>query len=325
LSALQPVDVPRQPNVPLELRNSPFTLGEARAAGLTLSALKGKTWRRLGSELYCWRMWREDKWTLLSAWQRNLPEGAVFSGRTAAAIHGLDFEPANPVEVIVSTGSSLRSLHGLVVRHCDLEDEELMTIRRLAVTTLERTLRDLCVQWPLEEVLVAVDMAVHIKLADRVSLWRHAQASVGRPGAKRLGDLARLAEPAESPMETRLRWLLLQAGLPRPEVQADLHDRQGRFVGRADLYFPAGRLVVEFDGGNHRERLVGDDRRQNQIVNGGFTVLRFTSADLHNRPEVVVAQVRDALVSARLAQNGSNPRGSSARFVQNGRFGLLGG
>jgi hypothetical protein len=146
---------------------------------------------------------------------------------------------------------------------------------------------------------------------------------MGQPGAKRLCELVRLAEPAESPMESRLRWLLLGAGLPRPQVHADLHDHQGRFVGRADLYFAVGRLVVEFDGGNQRERLVGDDRRQNELVNAGFTVLRFTSADLYNRPEVVIAQVRGAIESARFAQDGSNVRRGSARLAQNGRFGAL--
>jgi len=56
-------------------------------------------------------------------------------------------------------------------------------------------------------------------------------------------------------METRLRWLLINARLPRPEVQTNLHDDEGRFLGRADLYYPSARLVIEFDGGNHRERL----------------------------------------------------------------------
>ena len=93
-------------------------------------------------------------------------------------------------------------------------------------------------------------------------------------------------------METRLRWLLISARLPRPEVQAELHDSSGRFVGRADLYYPAARLVIEFDGGNHRERLVADNRRQNVLLNAGYRLLRFTSADVFQRPEVVVAQVR---------------------------------
>src|ERR1700746_1135903 len=95
-------------------------------------------------------------------------------------------------------------------------------------------------------------------------------------------------------METRLRWLLLKAGLPRPEVQRPLHDSQGRFVGRADLYYDRTRLVVEFDGGNHRDRLVEDDRRQNLLINAGYTMLRFTAEDISNRPDTVVEQVSAA-------------------------------
>jgi very-short-patch-repair endonuclease len=100
-------------------------------------------------------------------------------------------------------------------------------------------------------------------------------------------------------METRLRWLLIQRGLPRPEVQVNLRDEKKRFLGRADLYYPAARLVVEYDGGNHRDRLVEDDRRQNLLVNAGFRLLRFTASDIHNHPDVVEAQVRSALNGAR--------------------------
>ena len=93
-------------------------------------------------------------------------------------------------------------------------------------------------------------------------------------------------------METRLRWILIQAGLPVPEVQTDLYDGDGRFVGRADLYYPAIHLVIEFDGGNHRDRLVSDDRRQNAVIEAGYRVLRFTAADVYGRPEAIVALVR---------------------------------
>jgi Protein of unknown function (DUF559) len=111
----------------------------------------------------------------------------------------------------------------------------------------------------------------------------------------RMRSLALLAAPAESPMETRLRWLLILAGLPGPEVQTNLTDGEARFVGRADLYYPEVRLVLEYDGGNHRDRLVEDDRRQNLLVNAGYRLLRFTAADIHGRPDVVVSQVRAAL------------------------------
>lgn len=107
-----------------------------------------------------------------------------------------------------------------------------------------------------------------------------------------LGRFDELAEPAESPMETRLRWTLIQSGLPRPQVQADLRDSDGRFLGRADLYYPQARLVIEYDGANHRDRLVEDNRRQNVLVTAGFRMLRFTAAD---RPDAITAQVRRAL------------------------------
>ena len=97
-------------------------------------------------------------------------------------------------------------------------------------------------------------------------------------------------------METRLRWLLLEAGLPRPRVQAPLHNAAGRFVGRADLYYPQARLVIEY-GANHRDRLIEDNRRQNALIDAGFRILRLTAADLRERPDAIVAQVRNALPS----------------------------
>ncbi len=288
----------RRPFIPHELTKKPFSLVEARTAGLTLSGLRGKAWRRLGAELYCWRGLREDPWLLLTAWRRLLPREAVFAGATAAWLLGLDLRPNNPVEVVVSARSGVRSRDGLSVRRCEISRREIVSARGLRATALRRTLSDLCLRWPPVEALVAIDMAIALGLTDAVALSRHADATKGRPGARRLRSLATLAAPAESPMETRLRWLLIQAGLPHPEVQTDLSDNKRRFVGRADLYYPRARLVVEYDGGNHRERLVEDDRRQNLLISAGFQMLRFTAADIHGRPEIVVAQVRAALDSA---------------------------
>ncbi|HET7420329.1 MAG TPA: DUF559 domain-containing protein, partial [Candidatus Dormibacteraeota bacterium] len=103
-----------------------------------------------------------------------------------------------------------------------------------------------------------------------------------------LGRFDDLAEPAESPMETRLRWTLLEAGLPRPQVQARLS------FGRADLYYPQARLVIEYDGQNHRDRIPDDNRRQNLLLSAGYRLLRFTSSD---RPEAITSMVRNALLA----------------------------
>ena len=266
----------RRPHVPTELTRGPFTLEEARAAGLTLTALQSKAWRRVGSGLYCWVRWREDAWQLLQAWHRRLPS-AIFTVRTAAWLHGLDVDPIRPIEVAVPASSGIRSRPGLTVRKSDIATSETIKLRGLPATTIQRTLLDVSRTLPEVEALIVLDAAV------RKGLGR-----VNTP-------LGLLAETAESPMETRLRWLLLNAGLPRPIVQAKLHDARGREIARADLYYPDAKLVIEYDGTNHRDRLIDDNRRQNLLVDAGFQVLRFTAADLNQRPGTVAALVRAAL------------------------------
>src|SRR5258708_21226396 len=138
-------------------------------------------------------------------------------------------------------------------------------------------------------------MAFHLHLTNAEDLMRHAGAAHREAGAHRLRSLASRGAAAESPMETRLRWLLLEAGLPCPEVQTNLRDRWRRFLGRADLYYAEARLILEYDGANHRDRLADDNRRQNLLINAGYRILRFTSTVIHQRPEAGVEQVRGSL------------------------------
>ncbi len=288
----------RRSRNPTELRRRPFTLQEARAAGLTRHSLRGKAWRRIGTGLYCRRGLRDDPFLLLTAWSRLLPAGAVFAGPTAAWLWGIELQATNPVEVIVAPGAGVRSRLGLTVRRHELEADEIREVRGLRATSVLRTLRDLCLHLTPVDVLAAIDAALRLELTKPSDLVRYADGARGLPGAKRLSALAPLAAPAESPMETRLRWILLEGGLPCPEVQLDVREAGGRFVGRADLCYPDARLVIEYDGGNHRDRLIEDDRRQNLIINAGFRLLRFTAPDLQS-PENVVAQVQQALREGR--------------------------
>ncbi|MFP5370904.1 MAG: endonuclease domain-containing protein, partial [Actinomycetes bacterium] len=102
---------------------------------------------------------------------------------------------------------------------------------------------------------------------------------------------------AESPMESVLRWLLHDAGLPRPVLQHPIRNVGGALLGRADLAWPDRKVLVEFDGDVHRERhvFVNDVRRQNALIAAGWVVLRFTSADVLGRPGEVIADIRRAL------------------------------
>ncbi len=288
--------MPPRPVVPAELTSGPFTLAEARRAGLTRRQLQGRSWRRVGPGVYVWAGLAENPMLMLAAVRHRLPAGAVFSGRTAAWLHGVDVPPCDPVEATLPRPRGVMLRGGVSVRGAPLPAADVVTRRGLPVTSILRTVSDLGCRLPLIEAVVIVDMALQKRLLDVSELRSHVAARSGRKGTARLRRVAELSEPAaESPMETRLRMLLVLAGLPRPEAQVPLYDEAGRFLGRPDLYYRANRLCLEYDGGMHRDSLVEDDRRQNRLVSAGLRLLRFTASDLRNTPESVVRLVRAAL------------------------------
>lgn len=282
--------------VPAELTRGPFTLAEARQAGLTRRQLQGASWRRIGSSLYVWAALAENPALLLAAVHRHLPVAAAFSGQTAAWLHGLELPPCDPVEVTIPESCGISTRAGIVVRRSLLGDQDVVERRGMRVTSAVRTLADLSRRLPLVEAVVAVDMALHREVVELGQLHAYMATHARRKGVVRLRQVVELAEPAsESAMETRLRLLLVQAGLPRPEAQVPLHDERGRFLGRPDLYYRPQRLCLEYDGGTHRDSLLEDNRRQNRLLNAGFRLLRFAAADVHRTPDSVVAVVRAAL------------------------------
>jgi hypothetical protein len=45
----------------------------------------------------------------------------------------------------------------------------------------------------------------------------------------------------------------MDAGLPEPEVNPDIRNASGRFVGRGDLVYRRWRVIVEYDRVGGRE------------------------------------------------------------------------
>jgi hypothetical protein len=222
----------------------------------------------------------------------------VFSGLTAAWLHGLDVPLCSPIEVTIPKGTGVSARSGLIVTRASLEAREVVRRKGLPATSMARTLLDLCRRLSLTEAVVIADMALHSGAIDSATLAAAGTAYDGSTGVLKLREVAQLAEPpTESPMETRLRMLLVLAGLPRPVAQVSLHDSRGRFLGRPDLYFPDQRLAIEYDGGVHRESLAADDRRQNRLVSEGISLLRFTASDVLHNATSVVAQVRAMLIT----------------------------
>jgi very-short-patch-repair endonuclease len=138
-----------------------------------------------------------------------------------------------------------------------------------------------------------LDQAMHRRLVSCRALIDWAAAHSRMRGVMHIRKAIALSDPAsESPMETRLRVLLLLAGLTRPRSQVSLHDAAGHFVGRPDLNYGDQRLAIEYDGGMHRVRLASDNQRQNRLIDAGYRLLRFTATDLLSNPDSVVELVR---------------------------------
>jgi very-short-patch-repair endonuclease len=263
---------------------------------VTRGQLRGAGYCPLGSGIYRWVGLQATPLLMLTALARRLPTGAAFSGQTAAWLHGLDLAPCDPIEVTIPEPIGGGRRAGASVRRAVLSRDEIVWRHGLPTTSALRTVVDLGGRTPLTEGVVSADLALHARLVTVAKLSAYVAQHPRAKGIARLRRVVELAEPkAESAMETRLRMLLALAGLPRPEVQVSIHDESGRFLGRPDLFYRAQRLAIEYDGGNHRDRLVDDNRRQNRLMGAGLRLLRFTAADVYGSPGAVAMQVRHEL------------------------------
>lgn len=187
----------------------------------------------------------------------------------------------------------------MAVRRSTLDARDVVQLRCLPATSIVRTVAEICSRLPLIEAVAVADAALHGRHVQLHELVEWARSHHGHRGVKSLRRALDHVEPAsESPMESRLRMVLVLGGLPRPKSQQAIHDRDGRFAGRSDLFYEHQRLAIEYDGAVHRDSLVADDRRQNRLLRAGVRLLRFTAADVLRHPDAVVAQVRSALSSA---------------------------
>lgn len=176
--------------------------------------------------------------------------------------------------------------------------DEVRLVRGMEVTTGERTAYDLARREPLTEAVVAVDALGARFGFPPTELLEFARRYPRARGVRRLPEVVALADPrAESPMESRLRLLLVAARLPHPCVQYPVRDRSRRVVATVDLAYPTERIAVEYEGGEHftPERGSRDVYRYTRLTDLGWRVYRYTAADVYRRPTEVVAEVARAL------------------------------
>ncbi|MGY2130004.1 DUF559 domain-containing protein [Blastococcus sp. SYSU DS0617] len=289
------------PTRPAALHGAVFRGRDVVADGLlTPAALRSTAWRRLYRGVYADARLPDSLTVRIRGARLLAPPSAVFSGRTAAHLHGATAlaDRRAPVEVTVPAGVRFGPVEGLRVRRLDLPVSDVADLGGWRCTTAVRTALDIARWDPLPEAVAALDVLLGMRVVGAEELREAAAARRGR-GARQAARAVGLADArAESQPESRLRVVLTVAGLP-PVPQHVVRDADGGFAARVDLAYPELRVAVEYDGAWHAEdgQFARDRRRLNRLVAAGWTVLHVTAADLRD-PEALVRRVRALLRDA---------------------------
>jgi len=226
-------------------------------------------------------------------------DGAALSHREAAALWGIRNTARARIEV-TAPGHS-RGDTSVQVHRGRLPADEVTSHDGISVTTPSRTLFDLATVLNRTRLERAVHEAEVRRLLSPTSLPALLERHPGRRGAKTLrailDDLAdRGVEVTRSEFEDRFLEILDGAGLPRPDVNAEIPTALRAY--EVDATWTARRLAVELDGGAvHRtRRAFEEDRvRDRALAVAGWTVVRITWRELRDRPDRVAADVANLL------------------------------
>src|SRR5688500_582457 len=96
-----------------------------------------------------------------------------------------------------------------------------------------------------------------------------------------------MREGVDSPMETRVRLLIVLAGLPEPTVNVIVRGDDGSWRMRFDLCYLTQRLIVEYDGRRHAEspeQWERDIYRREELDRMDYRLLVVTSRGIYNEP-----------------------------------------
>ncbi|HWC33244.1 MAG TPA: DUF559 domain-containing protein [Mycobacteriales bacterium] len=298
----------RGANVPDLLTHGPFTTAQAAAAGVSRSALRSEPWRGVFRDVWVHGVIPDSRELRLAAVRLVLGRYAFVCGHTAAWVHGIDAydRHGDLVWVGCPTGRRLRTREGCYTREITIEACDLDVVDGVLVTTPVRTVFD-CARWlsKTEGLVVADALAYRGQLtAESLSAYRNQHKGIRHVG--RVDETIRLLEPlCESPMETRLRIFLINAGLPRPTAQHVIRDSSGSFVARVDLAYVGSQVAIEYDGAFHWEQRRADDRRRDAIRALGWTVVVASAEDYFEQPQRFLRAVKDAIGRRDLDEKGA--------------------
>lgn len=298
--------------LPAQLSSVPFTVHEARAAGLSNGRLRSSDLASEGRLLYLPTGWDFEIRGLARALSAATP-GAWISHITAAVLFGL-WLPAwlrDCRELHLSKPRTLPPVRRKgVVGHTVLAfSHEVMVLDGVRISTPARTWLDLAGILPLEDLVAIGDQLVRQPrpgLEERAEPWatcpelhemltRHPKLK----GIVKSREAAELIRPgSDSAPETFLRLALTAAGLPEPELQVRVAPGDP-YSPAADMGYRSQRIAIQYDGGHHltREQQSRDNRRDESFNAAGWRYFKFNGDDLAQDFRRAVQKIRLALNS----------------------------
>jgi hypothetical protein len=226
---------------------------------------------------------------------------ATLAGYSAAVVLGSDWLPDDaPAELADKRRQP--SPPGIVVHTGFIARDEVTVRADMPCTTVARTCYDMGRRLRGDTAIIRIDALLN-RTGGRVGdVAVLAERYPGARGIRRMRHALGFADAgAESPQETRLRLLLVRAGLPRPVTQIPVEDRWGRVRRRIDMGWPEWQVGVEYDGEQHWTdpvRYAADIERLEFLAARGWTIVRVSNTQLRYRGPVVVARARNALHQA---------------------------
>jgi very-short-patch-repair endonuclease len=172
-----------------------------------------------------------------------------------------------------------------------LDSADVVVVRAIRVTTVERTLVDLADVVSLRVLRRAARQAEVLRLP----VGSPREKAHGRRGAPSLSALSLQRADVvltRSELESRFLRLCRRFGIPKPDRNEDIEGKERDFVWRD------ARLVVEVDGhATHGTRFAFEDDRARDLalVRAGWRVVRFTYAQITFDAADVAAALRDLL------------------------------
>jgi hypothetical protein len=294
------VRVPARAAIPPQLLRRPFTVAEARRLGVSADVLRGRRFRapfrgvRVPADL------PDDLTTLCRAASLILPDDARFCGPTAATLHAIPLPPrATATPLAVATSTRGLAIRGVAIR-AETEPGRRCLKHGLALSEPAWSWAELARSLDVEDLVVAGDHLLRRGLAGRAALHLVVEAWAGKRGVRRLDRALPLLDGgADSPMESRLRLLLVRGGLPNPCVNRDVVE-DGVWLARPDLSYPEQRIAIEYEGDQHRtdrRQWKSDKTRRRLLEDHGWLVIEVIDDDVYKTPVLTVARVRAALAS----------------------------